>query len=199
MGRRIVDLSVPCTSETEGMTVKLQDDLPLYFGHECYAYDLRIKSHTGTYLEGSAHLYRDGKNTDEIPLDKLILPGVCVSVSHNRRYVDADDLEAACPSPPTAWGLLVNTGGTDKFFSRDAAMWMAKHKVALMGSNTPLYDGDPRSPSGFFVDLFKAEIPIIANVINLDLLPFSGFTLIVLPIRIPRICTVPARVIAVIE
>ena len=76
---------------------------------------------------------------------------------------------------------------------------MAKKKVALMGSNLPRYDTGFVNPTGFFIDLFKAEIPIIANITNLDKLPESGFTLVVMPLKIAGICTCPARVIAIIN
>jgi hypothetical protein len=65
--------------------------------------------------------------------------------------------------------------------------------------NLPRYDTGFANPTGFFIDLFKAEIPIIANITNLDKLPEGGFTLVVLPLKITGICTCPARVIAIIE
>ena len=68
-----------------------------------------------------------------------------------------------------------------------------------MGSNLPRYDTGFVNPTGFFIDLFKAEIPIIANITNLDKLPESGFTLIVMPLKISGICTCPARVIAILN
>ena len=61
MSMNIIDLSVPCSNNTENVNIILQDNLPLYLGYECYAYDLEIKSHTGTYFESSAHLFREGK------------------------------------------------------------------------------------------------------------------------------------------
>ena len=36
--------------------------------------------------------------------------------------------------------------------------------------------------TGSFTELFCGGIPIIANITNLHLLPFTGFTLIVLPL-----------------
>ena len=68
-----------------------------------------------------------------------------------------------------------------------------------MGSNTQGYDSGLENPTGFFIDLFKAEILIIARLINLDKLPVRGFTIFVFPLRLSGICTVPARVIAIID
>ena len=169
-------------------------------GSECYAYDLEIKSHTGTYFETPAHLFRDNESTDEVSLDRLVLPGVCVNVAGDHKCIERSDLEKACRKIEPNSALLVNTGEyTDRCFSGDAAQWMVEKKVALMGSNTERSDTGFVNPTGFFIDLFKAGTPIIANLRNLDKLPGAGFTLIVLPLRISGICTVPCRAAAIID
>ena len=205
MGRKIIDLSVACSNETEGVSIRLQGDLPVYFGHECYAYDLEIKSHRGTYFETGGHLFRDGKNTDEIELERLILPGVCLRVKCAGRCVGADELERASAGLviPAGAALLVDTGPGDerdfKYFGADAGRWMAGKQIALMGSSSCYYDNGFEEPTGFFVELFEAGIPIIANLANLHLLGDVGFEVMVLPLKIAGVCTVPCRVIGVVE
>lgn len=195
---KIIDLSIPFKHNAD-VAAKLKPDLPVYCGNECYAYDIEIKSHRGTYFETSAHVFRDGKNTDAVPLERLILPGMCIKFEEDRRCINADDLENLTGNIKPDSALLINTGSDrTKYFSLDAAQWMAKKKVALFGSNTGGYDTGFVNPTGFFIDLFKAEIPIIANITNLDLLPRTGFTLIVLPLKISGICTVPCRVTAIL-
>jgi len=202
MAGRMIDLSVPCGKDTPGFTVALQGGLPVYCGHECRAYDLSILSHHGTYFETSSHLFRDGRDTADVPLDRLIVPGVRLDVRGCGRRIAAADLERiAGDAPlPRGCGLLLRAsappGEAHRYFSRDAAQWMADRRVALMGSDTPLYDSGFENPTGFFIDLFRAEIPIVANIVNLDLLPRDGFTLIVLPLSIAGVCTVPCRVVA---
>jgi len=200
MSSKVIDLSIGCSKQTKGVKIKLQKKLPVYLGHACCAYDLEIKSHTGTYFETSSHVFRNGKNTNEIPLEKLILPGRCVRIQDSNKCITAEKLNLLCPDLKPNFALLVDTGkDLKKYFSRSAAQWMAKHKVALMGSNLPRYDTGFVNPTGFFIDLFKADIPIIANITNLDKLPESGFTLIVMPLKIAGICTCPARVAAMVE
>jgi kynurenine formamidase len=202
---KIIDLTIPCDNQTEGVDVQLQQDLPVYLGHECYAYDLNIKSHTGTYFETSAHLFRNGKTTDSISPEQLILPGVCLKIEKSELCITADDLDNAAKSLDLFAGtaVLIDTGTREKsrskYFSHDAAEWMADKGVSLMGSSTPLYDKGFENPTGFFIPLFKADIPIIANIINLERLPLNGFELFVLPLRIKNVCTVPCRVIAILE
>ncbi len=205
MSLPIVDLSIPCNNRSPGISISLKNNLPVYAGHECYAYDLGIQSHHGTYFETSSHLFREGKNTHDIPLEKLILPGICLRMGRGKRCIDAKDLQKAAKEVKIKSGsaLLLYTQDNPAedfiYFSLDAAMWMIEKKVALMGSDTRRYDRGFKNPTGFFVDLFKAEIPIIANIINLEKLPQSGFTLYVFPLNIIGICTVPCRVIAVMD
>ena len=198
MKTRIIDLSIPCSSQSEGFTITRRGKPPVYLGHECYAYDLVIESHRGTYFETSAHVFREGRNTDQVPLEDLVLSGVCVRIEKSEQCICAGDLKSACGTLNPGCALLVDAGqGSDRYFSRDAAQWMAQNRVKLMGSSIPLYDRGFTNPTGFFIDLFKAEIPIIANLANLSKLPERGFTVIVLPLGITGICTVPCRVIAV--
>jgi kynurenine formamidase len=200
MSRKIIDLSVGCSNKTKGVKIKLQKNLPVYLGQACYAYDLEIKSHTGTYFETSAHVFRKGKNANEVPVEKLILPGRCVRIKDKDKCITAEKLKSLCPDIKPNCALLVDTERDfKKYFSRDAAVWMAKKKVALLGSNLPRYDTGFVKPTGFFIDLFKAQIPIIANITNLDKLPERGFTLVVMPLKITGICTCPARVMAIVE
>jgi arylformamidase len=195
---KIIDLSVPVI-EGKDVITQLHDKLPVYCGNECYAYDLHIKSHRGTYFETSAHVFRDGQNTDALPLERLILPGMCIKFEEDRQCITAEDLENLAGDIKPDSALLINTGSDrTKYFSLDAAQWMAKNKVALFGSNTGRYDTGFVNPTGFFIELFKADIPIIANITNLHLLPRIGFTLIVLPLKISGICTVPCRIIAIL-
>ena len=200
MSRKIIDLSVACSNKTKGVKIKLRENLPVYLNHSCYEYNLEIESHTGTYFETSAHVFRKGKNTNKIPLDRLILAGRYVRINDKDKCITAEKLNSLCPDLKLGCALLVDTGrDLKKYFSRDAAQWMAKKKIALMGSNLPRYDTGFVNPTGFFIDLFKAEIPIIANITNLNKLPESDFTLIVMPLKISGICTCPARAIAIVE
>jgi len=203
---RIVDLSVPLCDGQEGFRASLRPEPPVYLGHDCYAYDLTIPSHTGTYFETSSHVFRDGKNTETFPIDKLMAPGLCLTPLTRERCITGAALDACVPSSArgtlSGCGLLVRAAshdiGVHSYFSRDAAVWMRDVGVSFMGSDTPRYDTGFESPTGFFVELFAAGIPIIANIANLDRLPAEGFTLFALPLAVTGVCTVPCRVIAVL-
>jgi len=207
MSRRVVDLSKPLRDGKEGVRALLRPGCPVYAGQECHAYDLSIPSHTGTYFETSSHVFRDGKDTDTFPVEGLVAPGVCLMPAVEGRCITGAALDACVPSParPALHGccLLVRAAfrnlGTHSYFSRDAAAWMRDVGVGMMGSDTPGYDIGFESPTGFFLELFEAGIPIVANLANLELLPTHGFTVAALPLSITGVCTVPCRVVAILE
>lgn len=198
----IIDLTQVISRQTEGVQITLQNTLPWYLGYPCSAYDLSIQSHVGTYFESPSHLFQKAKDTCDYSVSDLILPALCLHLHQTEnRCIDACELEKAAAGigiePHCA--LLVDTHDTMdgfRYFSRDAAEWMADKKIKLFGSNTERYDSGFEKPTGFFIELFNADIPILANIINLDKLPNTGFDLIVMPLHIKGICTVPCRAVA---
>lgn len=185
-----------------GQTIEatLQSDLPVYLGHECYAYDLSIRSHTGTYFETSSHVFRDGKDTDSASPGELVLEACVLRLSPDRKgAIDVEELEAKAEALRDGDALLVATSGNrDRHFTRKAAEWMAKRGVRLLGAELDRYDTGFVNPTGFFIALFEADIPIVANLANWEKLPEGRCGLIVAPLLVAGVCTVPARVIAIL-
>jgi len=195
---RVVDLSRPLTPGRD-VEVRLQPNPPLYLGHECYAWDLTIRSHCGTYFETAAHVFRDGRNTSDVPIQDLYLP--CALVTLRRPVsagISAEELDAAGQHVRKGDALLVFTGGNQsRYFNRDAVGWMITHGVRLLGADLERYDTGFVNPTGMFLDLFRADIPIIAGLANLDQLSRDRFELVVAPLLVVGIGTVPARVFAI--
>jgi kynurenine formamidase len=112
--------------------------------------------------------------------------------------ITAAELETAGEHVRAGDALLVNSGGSQgRFFARDAVGWMINRGVILLGADIDRYDTGFVNPTGMFIDLFKAEIPIIAGLVNCDQLTRSRFELIVAPLPVQGVGTVPARVLAV--
>ncbi|MEW6358360.1 MAG: cyclase family protein [Planctomycetota bacterium] len=205
---RFIDLTEPFV-HGENIAVALQDDLPVYLGHECYAYDLAIKSHTGTYFETSSHVFRDGKDTDSWSASDVMMKACVIRFSAEKEgAIDVPELQEKMGTDRTAGqspffpgdALLVATSGRrDRHFTREAAEWMVQHGVRLLGAELDRYDTGFVNPTGFFIPLFKAEIPIVANLANWDRLPEGRCRLLVVPLLVRGVCTVPARVIAILE
>jgi len=197
---RVIDLSEPLVPG-ENVVVRLQPDPPVYLGHECYAWDVTLRSHTGTYFETSSHVFRDGRHTSDVPpSDLLYAAALCRLGPRPGRGITGEELEAAGGHVRHGDALLVYTAGDpSRYFERDAVRWMIERGVRLLGADLERYDTGFENPTGMFLDLFRAEIPIIAGLRNLDRLQRDRFRLIVAPLPIQGIGTCPARVLALEE
>ena len=168
----IIDITMPMSKDSQGLEIRLHEELPVYMGHDCYAYDLCVKSHHGTYFESPSHVFRNTKDTCDYMIDELILPGICLKLDKtDNRCIDAGELALAAEDIDiqTNSALLVETIDTAegfRYFSRDTAVWMAGKGFKLFGSNSERYDSGFETPTGFFIELFHADIPIIANITN---------------------------------
>jgi kynurenine formamidase len=195
---RIIDLSQPLACGRD-IVCEVPAQLPVYEGFPCEEYRYAFRSHMGCYFETSAHLFRGGTMTCDVPLEKLFLPALVPRLSPDRGgAIEPEEIEQALKSPVRRGdALLVNTQGNEKrHFSRRSGVWMAEKGVSLLGASMPLFDTGFVNPTGIFVELFKAEIPIIANLRNVSEIQHERIFLIVLPLNVERICTVPCRVVA---
>jgi kynurenine formamidase len=195
---KIVYLSQPLVCG-RNIQCEIPARLPIYMGHACEEYQYSFHSHRGSYFETSAHLYRGGKMTSQVPVSELLLPALIPRLDSARDgAIEAEELSGALKGElPPAHALIVDAQGKDKrFFSRRCGAWMAEKKVALLGATMPKYDTGFVNPTGIFVELFDAEIPIIANLQNVDKLAHDRVFLIVLPLAIESACTVPCRIVA---
>ena len=198
-GYRIIDLSTPARAR-----ISLEKDLPVYMGRTCRAYSCDIKSHTGSYFETAAHLFREKPPTDRIPARDLIFRCLVAGVKPSGRLITEEALRKSCRSIRAHDALLVKTGwskgkGKHPYFSRDAGKWLARSGIKLLGADIPRYDSGFKDPEGLFVDIFKKDISIVAGLGNMGKLPPGTCTLLVMPLMVKGSCTVPARVLALIR
>ena len=194
---RVIDLSMPLVPG-ENVDVRVRDNPPVYLGQECYAWDVAIRSHTGTYFETSSHVFREGRNTSDVPAEELFYPCALCRLEGNRgEGISGAELDASGGHVRRDDALLVMAGDASRYFKRDAVAWMVERGVRLLGADLECYDTGFENPTGMFIDLFRAEIPIIAGLTNLDNLTRERFELIVAPLPIRGVGTVPARVLAI--
>ncbi|MFA5863062.1 MAG: cyclase family protein [Phycisphaerae bacterium] len=194
---KIIDLSIPLAAGRD-IECAIPDKLPLYEGFPCEEYLFSFHSHRGCYFETSAHLFRGGTMTQDVPVEKLMMPAVVARVSKEKTNpIEPEDILAGMKGNPLAGdGLIVDTGGREGYFSRRCGTWMVEKKICLLGSSLSRFDTGFVNPTGIFVELFKAEIPIIAEIHNLEKIDHERIFLIVSPMAIEGVCTVPCRVVA---
>lgn len=82
----------------------------------------------------------------------------------------------------------------------EAADWLVKHRrVKLVGIDTPSIDYGKSKTFMSHVLLFRANVPALENVANLDKLPPTGFTIVALPMKIKGGSGGPTRIVAIIK
>jgi kynurenine formamidase len=192
---QIVDISRPLRAGDD-VICEVPEELPVYEGLACVEYRYAFRSHVGCHFETSAHLFRGGTMTDGVPVSRLLLPAVVARLGPTRTGgIRTEELGVAAGERLAAGhALIVDTGGRGgRYFERGCAAWMAERRVALLASSLDQYDTGFRHPTGIFTDLFRAEIPIRAGVQSLGAIEHELVFLIVLPLRIERVCTVPSR------
>lgn len=113
-------------------------------------------THTGTHCDAPCHFVPGGKTVDQLPLDALVGPALCLDRSDCRplQEVDVKDLERRLGDRrherlvlrydwSEQWGQM-RYYTSHPFLSEDAARWLVDHGVRLLAMDTPMPD-DPRN------------------------------------------------------
>lgn len=181
--------------------------------------------HFGTHLDAPVHA-GGAWTTDQIPVERLVRPGVCVNIEaaaakdEDYRLTVEDILrfEAKAGRIPEGVVVLVATGwdrrwpdqvrymndraGVKHFpgLSVEAAALLARErKVAGIGIDTPSVDYGPSAKFETHHTTMPANVYHIENATNLTTLPPSGFTVVVAPIDLAGGSGGPTRIFAILE
>jgi kynurenine formamidase len=192
---RIVDISKALRCGEE-ISCEIPAALPVYMGHECEEYRFELRSHVGCYFETPGHLFRGGEMTCDVPVERLFMPALVVRLDGGRDgAIEADEIEGALHQevrPGDA--VIVDTQGqAARYFSRACGAWMVARKVALVAATLAKYDTGFVNSTGVFMEWFEAGIPILAEIENVERIAHERVFLIVMPMKIERVCTAPCR------
>ena len=212
---RIVDLTQviePTTADVERkFVVHIHDALEEVPGTirpegEWYVMsDVELMDHVGTHIEAPLHCLKDGMDLSQIPLEKLI--GDAVILDLRDAYSDSGVTpEQVKKAVDDAGGIKKNDivlcmmGETD-YFSTEAIRWLVDAGMKLMGVDSAGVE-IPHSVSHAnenHLALFRADIPLIERLANLDRLSKSRVKVYALPIPVSGLDAFPLRVIAIEE
>ena len=186
--------------------------------------------HGGTHIDAPAHFAKGRWRVDEIPLSRLIAPGVMLDVSHKAEghpdYLISEqdflEWEKIHGTIPEGTIVLVRTGwekfwpdkqkylGSDKpgdtahlhfpGFGADAARFLSqKRKVAAVGLDTASLDFGQSTTFPAHQIFGEANVSGLENLHRLAELPYKGFRIIALPMKIGGGSGAPLRIVAEIE
>jgi arylformamidase len=213
MADRIVDLThviEPTSTDSERkFVVHIHDALEEIPGTtrpegEWYVMsDVELMDHVGTHIEAPLHCLKDVMDLSQIPLEKLI--GDAVILDLRDAYSDSGvTLEQVKEAADDAGGINVNDivfcmmGETD-YFSTEALRWLVDEGVKLMGvdsAGVELPHSISHANENHLV-LFRAGVPLIERLANLDRLSKSRVRVYALPIPVVGLDAFPLRVIAI--
>jgi len=168
---------------------------------------LEMSLHTGSHIDAPLHYYREGKSTDQIPLDALIGPCFVLEIESSVDLVNAS-LLANLKVPDNLTRLLLKTRNstfwkeTSQEFhqeycgvTNDGAKFLIERGIQLVGidylSISPLIDLD--APH---LELLKNNV-VVLETINLSGIEPGWYELFCLPLRITGVEGVPVRAILI--
>ena len=170
--------------------------------------------HTSTHIDSPQHFYADGTTIDQMPLDifygktflcdlrQVAKPGQPLSIADMRAGGLPSDAELrgnrilmyADWAAPRWNGPNLYKG--NMYLAEETAHWMVEVGIVALAMD---FSVDGAYPYPCHQILLAAGIPLIENLINIDQIHTSPFTMIAFPLKIAGGDGAPARVLAVVE
>src|ERR1700751_1912121 len=179
---------------------------------------ISMPDHAGTHIDAPLHFGKGGIPINEYPLEKCIVPGICIDLRHiaPRAEITPADLEAAVKQAgvevPKGGTVLLCTGHHERTFPRKeygtensgvnvkATEWLAQQGIVHFG-----IDSMRPGPEGMVNTLvhkacLDLDITHIESLCNLEALLGKGqFRFIGLPLKWREVTGSPIRAVAVFD
>jgi len=178
-------------------------------GYEFQIGKIEMVSNTGTYLDTPFHRYENGKDLNELILEKLVdLEAITIQADYRKGIEIGKDFFVN--RNLRAKAVLINTGWstfwrTDTYFenhpflTEEAAIYLRDQGVLLVGIDSHNIDDTRGKARPVHTTLLGAEILISEHLCNLDQLPENGFTFTAVPPKIKGMGTFPVRAFATLK
>lgn len=175
---------------------------------------LIFSDHAGTHVDAPNHYIEDGDCVSKIPLDRLIGRAVCIDVSDKEKssVVDSTMLTKACEKNKIKIRegdiVLLRTypgkWGDEDFFewqgiNEDGAKWLESRKVKAIGVDLAIADEVGNMKRPVHIRMLRANIYLLENLVNLELVANQTFTFIGLPLKIKGATGSPIRAVAILD
>jgi len=165
--------------------------------------DVELMNHVGTHIETPFHCLKKGADLAQISISQLVGEAVILDL----RGAEAEGgvtLEQVQAAAEKAGGvqrgdIVFGQMGKTSYFSTPALQWLVDQSMKLMGVDSGGVElaHDKTHANVNHLILFRANIPLIENLTNLDQLTQSRVRVCALPIPVKGLDAFPLRVIAV--
>ena len=207
------------------LTHSISADMPVYPGTEPPLFQagcsieehgfaekkISLYSHTGTHIDAPAHLLKDYKTLDQLPIDHFYGKALVISCENiSNKIIEVSLLEPYKEKIKDVEFLLIHTGwgqywGTDRYFtnyqvlSLESAIWLSNFNLKGIGLDTISADSADTHDYHIHKVFLKKNIIIIENMKNLDGLTDNTITLSCFPLSFMNADGSPVRAVALIE
>jgi arylformamidase len=165
--------------------------------------DVDLMGHVGTHIEAPFHCLKKGADLSQIPLDRLGGAAVILNLV-NAKAEGGVTLQQVQDAAKAAGGvrkgdIVFCRMGPTKYFSTAPLKWLVEQGMKLMGVDSggvELADDKTAANVNHLV-LFRAGIPVIENLANLDRVSRPRVKVYALVVPVRGLDAFPLRVIAV--
>lgn len=213
------DLSQPFDLETPVYHIYCRPMFGTYHSikeHTFFDQMTSFYTHSGTHIDAPGHFSQGGYSLDEIPLDRLMGPGVVLGISKEELgEITADDLERAASRVGFRRGdiVIINTGWhknwkSPRYATRfpgavtSAGKWFVENDVSMVGVDWICIDHPSQTDMGdsswiVHRTVLSANIPVIENIGGqIDQVTDRRIYVIALPVKVTGGDGFPIRVVA---
>lgn len=212
MAAALIDLTHPLDVDTPVFPgdPPLAREVLLTHGRDgCHLERITLGTHCGTHMDAPYHFFADGLRIDDLPVSRLVGPGVRLDVSGHgaQSAIHAADLIRGRPEVAPGDFVLLMTGW-DKFWGRprylqhpylaaDGAQWLVERGVSLVGMDTPSPDRSEGGGGGHPVHrlLLGSGVLIVENLRGLARIPAESGHYAFLPLKLKGADGAPVRAV----
>jgi arylformamidase len=207
------------------LTVTLSSDMPVFPGapaisieEQCSVKekgfrvtDIKVDSHSGTHIDGPAHMLEGAEMLGDLPIDQFIGPAFMMDVSaYAGSKVPLEEFKKYEEEIKNTEFIILNSGWHKKYATeaynhdfpnptKEAADYIVGFaQLKGIGIDMPTLDHHGLEPLTVHKTMMANKKIIIENLSNLDGLP-SKFLLCCLPLKFKDAEGAPCRAIAVVD
>lgn len=166
--------------------------------------DVELMNHVGTHIETPFHCLKEGADLARITLEQLTGDAVILNL-REAEMAGGVTLAEVQTAAATAGGIrrgdivFAHMARSIQYFSTPALQWLIDQGIKLMGVDSMGVElmHDTTHANVNHLLLFRANIPLIENLANLDQLTQARVKVYALPVPVQGLDAFPLRVIAV--
>ncbi len=169
-----------------------------------------MAEHCGTHIDVPRHFVEGGTTVDQLPLEKVILPGHLLDFTHKKvreaiTIADFEEAERRSGRKIGSGTAVVAWTGVDKNWAKPgfikerssaAAKWLVERGITLFATDLIGMDDPEEWWWPTHLVWLKAGIPMVQQLCHLDKLAGKDFWLVVLPLKMRDGTASPVRPIA---